>query len=365
MEYCQTDFEMSKSGKQTETGKAFEFACAYVLFKKYSQYTEVALVESPQMITARNAFMSLESFEQEAYMQGAEAAVRIIDRLEPKLSSQTSPMAVSLQTDSAGIAGDVRDVLCLRGSEWEIGLSCKHNHEAVKHSRLSDTIDFGKDWFGKSCSDEYFTAVKKVFLPLRKIRDESKSSGNPAKWDMLADKETDCYVPVLEAFMEELKRLDITYPGEIPGRLIKYLIGVNDFYKVIMNDQRKFTMIESVNINGTLNQKDGKKKALIDVPLMKLPTRFYEIGFKDDSRNTIVVVCDQGWNVSMRIHNASSKIEPSLKFDVQLMAMPSSILTQIEPWADSNTVCDFYSSNKSPVGMVAEDTAPYGNDKKK
>ena len=62
--------------------------------------------------------------------------------------------------------------------------------------------------------------------------------------------------------MNELKRLDSEYPHEIPGRLIKYLIGVNDFYKVIMNDQRRFTMIESVNINGTLNQKDGKKKLL-------------------------------------------------------------------------------------------------------
>ena len=65
---------------------------------------------------------------------------------------------------------------------------------------------------------------------------------------------------------------------------------------------------------------------------MILPTKFYEIDFKEGQNNTIVVVCDQGWNISMRIHNASSKIEPSLKFDVQLMAMPSSILTQIEPW---------------------------------
>ena len=120
--------------------------------------------------------------------------------------------------------------------------------------------------------------------------------------------------------------------GEIPEALIRYLIGRNDFYKVIMNDSRRFTQIESININGTLNKPFGKRRALVDVPLMKLPNKFYEIDFKEDSNNTIVVVCDQGWNVSMRIHNASSKVEPSLKFDVQLIAMPSSILTQIEPW---------------------------------
>jgi len=169
---------------------------------------------------------------------------------------------------------------------------------------------------------------------LRNRRDESAKEGSPALWSEIADKEESCYAPVLEAFMTELKRLDAAYPGEIPARLIRYLIGTNDFYKVIMNDKRRFTQIESININGTLNQPLGKKKALVDVPVMKLPTKFYEIGFKSGSRNTMVVVCDEGWNVSMRIHNASSKIEPSLKFDVQLMAMPSSILTQIEPWED-------------------------------
>lgn len=324
---------MAKSGNQTETGKAFEYACAYVLLQKYGQITRVALYESPQMDTARNAFYMLTPGEQHRYILGAEAAVRIIDRLEPKLADPKTEMFIGLQTDAAGVAGDVRDVICMRDDGWKIGLSCKHNHEAVKHSRLSDMIDFGKSWFGKACSPEYFEAVRRVFIPLRRIRDDSRANGTIVTWDdVFKDKESGCYVPVLSAFMDELKRLDYMYPGEIPALLIRYLIGINDFYKVIMNDRRGFTTIESVNINGTLNHRDGKRRALVDVPIMKLPTRFYEIGFKERSRNTIVVICDNGWNVSMRIHNASSKIEPSLKFDVQLTAMPSSILTQIEPW---------------------------------
>ena len=325
---------MAKSGKQTEKGKAFEYACAQAIYDKYAGRMNVILEESPQMHTAQRFYAYLEEFEKANYIKGAKAAIKIIDRLEPSLSTGTSDMTLLLQTDSKGIAGDVRDVLCTRNNGWEIGLSCKHNHEAVKQSRLSDTIDFGKDWFGKACSDEYFEAVRNVFLPLRKIREESLKidKTKPALWSELDNKEDQCYVPVLKAFMDELKRLDSEYPGEIPERLIRYLIGTNDFYKVIMNDKRRYTQIESININGTLNQASGKKKALIDVPIMKLPKKFYEVGFKDGSKNTIVVVCDQGWNVSMRIHNASSKIEPSLKFDVQLIAMPSSILTQIEPW---------------------------------
>ncbi len=322
---------MPNSGNQTELGKAFEYACAFAIFDKYKDGKSVIIEHSSQVDTAKRFFDYLSSFEREKYIKSAEAAIRIIQRLEPMMDSLGADFIISLQTDSKGQQGDVRDVL-LSIDKWEIGLSCKHNHEAVKHSRLSDTIDFGKDWFGKACSHEYFDAVRKIFLPLRKLRDDTKASGAPAKWEDIPEKEEKCYVPVLEAFMKELKRLDKEYPREIPSLLVRYLIGDKDFYKVIMNDKRQYTQIEAININGTLNQPNGRKQALINVPIMKMPTKFYEIDFKEGQRNTIVVVCDQGWNFSMRIHNASSKVEPSLKFDVQLLAMPSSILTQIEPW---------------------------------
>ena len=52
------------------------------------------------MQTAKRAFENLGTKEQKEYMQGAEAAIRIIDRLEPKLSNTKSAMSVSLQTDS-------------------------------------------------------------------------------------------------------------------------------------------------------------------------------------------------------------------------------------------------------------------------
>ena len=325
---------MAQSGKQTETGKAFEYACAYAIAGRKQEAAVAELRESLQLATARRFFSYLQSMEKNEYQAAADAAVRIIERLEPKLFEDPSLLIVSLQTDSKGIEGDVRDVLCHRKDGWEIGLSCKHNHEAVKHSRLSDTIDFGKEWFGKNCSDTYFNEVRKVFHWLRQLRDDSLAadSGQPALWRDMPDKEDRCYVPVLKAFMNELIRLDQDNPGEIPELLIRYLIGKNDFYKVIMDDKGKFTRIDAINVNGSLSQPAGKKKALVKVPLVKMPTKFYEVEFKDGSKNTINVVCDQGWSVSMRIHNASSKIEPSLKFDVNLNARPSSILTQIEPW---------------------------------
>lgn len=316
---------MPSRGKQTETGKAFEYACA----KTISQETGASIIESAQSETARHFFNDLSETQQSDYIKGAKAAVIIIKRLEPNLLDNTDSLSIELATDALGQAGDVRDVICKKG-DWQIGLSCKHNHEAVKHSRLSGTIDFGDKWFGLRCSAHYFNTIIPIFERLKQIQ---QSSSRTATWDMV-NKEQDYYVPVLNAFIEEVNNLDRSNPGVVPERLIRYLIGKNDFYKVIMNESRRFTKIESININGTLNKSTQTQRALVDVPIMRMPTRFYDIGFEENNgmANTIHVVCDQGWNVSMRIHNASSKIEPSLKFDVQLQAMPNSILTQIQPW---------------------------------
>ncbi|WP_202975530.1 HaeIII family restriction endonuclease [[Ruminococcus] torques] len=39
------------------------------------------------------------------------------------------------------------------------------------------------------------------------------------------------------------------------------------------------------------------------------------------------MILDNGWQLSFRIHSASTKVEPSLKFDVQFISMPVSVCT--------------------------------------
>lgn len=48
--------------------------------------------------------------------------------------------------------------------------------------------------------------------------------------------------------------------------------------------------------------------------------------FKPGSTNTVEMFLDNGWQLSFRIHSASTKVEPSLKFDVQFIGMPTSVL---------------------------------------
>ncbi len=63
------------------------------------------------------------------------------------------------------------------------------------------------------------------------------------------------------------------------------------------------------------------------IPIASLPSRIVSLEFKPDSTNTIELYMDGGWQFSFRIHNASTKVEPSLKFDVQILGIPTAIMT--------------------------------------
>ena len=320
----------------TEYGKAYEYACLIAIREHLSGKTDgdITIQESDALQTAKTAF---EKSEKEGLsdklVKAANAAARVIVRLEPQLEHGNGSLNLVIQTDAQGIAGDVRDVVCVRRANgWEIGISCKHNHHAVKHSRLSATIDFGQEWVGVPCSQQYFDAVVPLFNELRDMRANAVENGEPLPlWNDIPDKAERYYVPVLNAFLAELKRLADNNTG-VPSKLIEYLLGRYDFYKVITDDRHKTTRVEAINIAGNLNKSANGHRSIVDVAKLKLPTRFYHMGFVPDSDNKLEIVCDEGWTLTMRIHNASSKIEPSLKFDVQLVSLPSSIHAQVEPW---------------------------------
>ncbi len=322
----------------TEYGKAYEYACLTSMERHLTDrgVVPIVVVESDALRTARAAFQKAESEGvSEKLMLAADAASRVILRLEPQLEYGKDALALVIQTDAQGIAGDVRDVVCIRSSNgWEIGLSCKHNHQAVKHSRLSASIDFGKEWFGIPCSATYFENIVPIFNELKNIRAAAAANGTPIPlWSSIADKAERYYIPVLKAFLAEMRRLSEKDPS-VPRKMIEYMLGRYDFYKVITDDKHKTTRVEAINIAGTLNKSANGHKSLVDVSRLRLPTCFYHMDMVPGSDNKVTIVCDEGWTLTMRIHNASSKIEPSLKFDVQLISVPNSIHVQVEPWSN-------------------------------
>ena len=256
----------------------------------------------------------------------ASFAVNFLLDIEPRLSNGISDkdiLQLEIVSDKEGQTGDVRDVLAIRSlQKWEIGISAKNNHRAVKHSRLSNDIDFGKKWLGFPCSVDYFEEVKPIFDNLAKLRTASKAT---QKWDTLGDYHTSVYVPILDAFKNELLRLDAENTGVIAEKLIEYLIGNQDFYKVIKGSNK--VEIQAYNLHGTLNLPFEGVKPKAKVPKLKLPSRLIEVVYQENSKTTLLVTLNEGWQISFRIHNASSRIEPSLKFDINLVSAPHSLFT--------------------------------------
>lgn len=82
---------------------------------------------------------------------------------------------------------------------------------------------------------------------------------------------------------------------------------------------------------GTLNRNAGELR-VNRVPSTPLPEMIFSIDFKQNSNNTVHIVCDNGWTVALRIHNAMSLVEPSLKFDVNLIGVPQNLYSHDEPW---------------------------------
>ena len=310
------------SEQSNNQGRAYEYICIMTLCEEIQKVRPATVLLNSAYTANKNAWESISMPLQEILMESAKAAVVTIFDMEPMILEQSDDIVVlKFQTDKEGKEGDVRDIVIERKDvQWEIGLSIKHNHFAVKHSRLGKGLDFGEKWFGIPCSTTYWTDIKPIFdyLTEQKVLDK--------KWSELPSKDLQVYVPLLQAFMDEIIRSNKSNIN-VPQKMVEYLLGEFDFYKVISIDSKRVTQIQTYNLHGTLNQSSRVIKPKIQVPVACLPTRIVSFAFKPDSTNTLELYMDGGWQFSFRIHNASTKVETSLKFDIQIVGMPTTIIS--------------------------------------
>ena len=311
------------SDKSNNLGRAFEYACIEVLEKRIAEHRTVK-IDKTSIMAAYNAWQSIEQEQQDSFITAANAFIDTLFQAEPLIleyDSENDIIELSINKDSDAEQGDVRDIVIKRGEiQWEIGLSMKHNHFAAKHSRLSPSIYFGEKWYGTPCDQSYWKNVKPIFDNLKELKK------NKVAWHDMNDKENSVYVPLLTAFKEEMLRAYQQSP-EITKKLISYLLGIKDFYKVVSVDRKHLTEFQSFNLRGELN-KDGKNhKATIFIPIAQLPDEIISLRFKPKSQTTLELYLNNGWSLSFRIHNASTIIEPSLKFDIQFIGVPKDIIT--------------------------------------
>ncbi len=312
---------------QVENGKAFEFAIANAYYQHLlSNGQHVQLQNDNNLVNVQNCYAAQTEKDKLWFDTAAQKTIETLVAIEPGLTSNRNLfdiLNIRVASDLEGINGDVRDVIFSR-QNWEIGISAKNNHDAVKHSRLSPLIDFGREWMGIPCSKKYFEEINCVFDSLANLKRQ-----NPKiKWEDLGNaKSTNVYVPLLKAFRDEMLKLAKSNVSA-SSNLLSYLIGRKPFYKIIKEDGRNIVVVKAFNIGGKLNQTINGHKPIIKTDSVKLPTRIIELEFKEGSDTTLMMVLDEGWQISFRMHNASTLVENSLKFDIQLIGNPPILFTQ-------------------------------------
>ncbi|GAA8678977.1 hypothetical protein HpBT339_14570 [Helicobacter pylori] len=309
------------SDKSNNQGRAYEYAWCLALEQKLSVFKKVIVDKQNGFNACYRAYESLEKSLQERYLESAKQGVLLLLDCEPLLSevigSSQNGIILSLQKDKLGEIGDVRDIL-IYFDRFCIGLSIKHNHDALKHSRLSKDLDFGGKWLGVGVSQNYKDTIKPLFERLENAKKEGML------WRDFPNKEQEIYAPLLQAFKKEVLRIDENKKNKVPQKMVEYLLGKYDFYKAILLEREQKTKLEAYHFNNTLNRSVKNKPKRI-IPLSKLPTRMIYFDFKPKSFNTLELVLNEGWSFSLRIHNASSRVEPSLKFDIKLLSKPESV----------------------------------------
>lgn len=302
-------------------GRAYEYAWITTLFKTLEPIRKTGIVCNSSFDANERAWNAVSQDKRNLFTVSTNAAVDALLELEPRMEEDNGDMLLlEFQKDEAGESGDVRDIVIRRDDiKWEIGLSIKHNHAAVKHSRLSHVLDFGNEWYGIPCSNQYWNAINPIFDMLNREKNRGTN------WSDLSDKDDDVYVPLLQAFLDEVNRAYRNDP-DVAIRMFEYLVGMKDYHKIVSNDSKRVTLIHAFNLHGTLNQPSHIKISAFEVPIAETPTEILATRFKRNSKTTVEIYMDNGWAFSFRIHSASTRVQPSLKFDVQFISTPASVL---------------------------------------
>ena len=307
------------STNSNDQGRAYEYAWITALFETLDPIRKTGIVCNSSYDANLRAWNAMSIDKQDLFMISANAAVDAVLELEPRMEEDNGDLLLlEFQKDEAGETGDVRDVVIRRDDiNWEVGLSIKHNHSAVKHSRLSHVLDFGNEWYGIPCSKQYWTDIDPIFSMLN----HEKNKGT--NWSDLNDKENDVYIPLLQAFLDEVNRAYKNDP-DVAVRMFEYLVGIKDYHKIVSHDSKRVTLIHTFNLHGTLSKPSRVKVSAFDVPIADTPTEILAMRFKRGSKTTVEIYMDNGWAFSFRIHSASTRVQPSLKFE--FISTPSSVL---------------------------------------
>ena len=282
-----------------DNGRALE----YKLVEEMSRFFQrnISLTQRCQVDQQRDQikYTNLPESKQAYFSSGSKKILRWLE--DSHNLSQTS-FTVDRLPDSEGVNGDPTDIrITLNESGQQINLSAKHNNKSLKHPRVAPFVEhlgFSSDYIEaklyrqmvKDVSNNFYDEANKLKPDCLKFKE--LLSINP---DFVNDH---LYEPITSYIVNNLGFSD---DSNVTNKLFKYLTGLNvDYYQVLVN-------AKTVHVYAYEN--------------IPNPTTFRS---KMIDRSNFIIGFDNGWEMNLRIHTASSgitgcnKSSCSLKFDVTL-----------------------------------------------
>lgn len=299
------------AGRQDASGNALEYAIAMQIVG----IAGASLRESAITQKAREDFNASPVDMKQKLERAAKESMSHLFEIESLASKGVRE--VRMQPDMVGQEGDPRDlVLTLKTSD--LGVSVKLNNAVMKNSRLQRTSPNFCDKWGLGCthSAKYLQRVESAF----NAADAERAKG-ARNWNEIDGMRQKIYAPVLEAFADEFSSL--AKDAGICKRFARYMVGVPDYYKVMayVKSKRQTAIVQGFNFGGSLSCNK-----------INLPESLLSIVPKKGSGTTLILSFDGGWAFSMRIHNATTKLENSLKWDIGVKEYPANLYSHHILW---------------------------------
>ena len=285
---------------QTKSGAAWEYALAGAL----AGVTESKLTSEWDAASA--AFEALPRKDRYCHDAAALPAAKRLRRLDTRLRNVH---AVGRPASTKGRGGDPTDIRIVT-TTGDVNVSAKKGNADIKHPRLSGSNDWGALWGGGcACTDRYWKDVRAAF--------EHLDDHAGQKWSDLGNLKTCVYLGVICAFEDEFRRLAEEHGARFVRAFWSFLVGVEDYWRVSWYGDK--VEILATNPGGGLPGQPWDRPAALD-------------SIVRTGANTLRIQLGL-WAFKLRLHSASTKVETSLKFAVQIAGLPDkakTILVDVE-----------------------------------
>lgn len=271
--------------RSNDMGRSYEFALCNQIKRNFINVTLTERAEAEQE-RDNHHFDDLDLYTQNEYIKSAELICS--NWLTDKINCQEE-YTLDRLPDRAGVSGDVTDIRIESNNE-QINISLKHNHDALKHPRLTRL----PSWVCKNDDDSYYSMHDLIwdrfFDAAYKLNPDATLFKDITSID--ADFiNNNLYNPFCSFITDYLS--ENTHTPKAVQNMFAFLVGTYNFYKII--DRTDHISIQD----------------FINIPAPN-SVEVFQI-----NQSHIGMIFDNGVELDLRLHTASSRLIRSVKFDVR------------------------------------------------